>query len=112
MDPPYQGVCGDRDQRYAPSIDHLDFCHELKKLNDRNCRFVVSYDGRTGEKTFGEPLPNDLQLLHLEIRAGRSTQATLLGRSQITYESLYLSPALVSEVDAAGRRSPRQLSFA
>ena len=56
--------------------------------------YVVSYDGRTGDKEYGEPLPADLGLLHFEIRVGRSTQATLLGRSCVTYESLYLSPSL------------------
>lgn len=98
MDPPYQGVCGNRDQRYAPKMTHHQFCCELESLNSRGLMYVVSYDGRTGEKQFGEPLPADLKLLHLEIRVGRSTQATLLGRSCVTYESLYLSPALGKRV--------------
>lgn len=94
LDPPYQGVSGRRDSRYGARIDHERFCQELDKLNRRGCRFLVSYDGRTGDKTFGDPLPSDLDLVRLEIRAGRSSQATLLGRSQLTYESLYLSPTL------------------
>ncbi|MBN2210493.1 MAG: DNA adenine methylase [Sedimentisphaerales bacterium] len=94
MDPPYQGVCGDRDQRYLPKIDHDEFCTELEKLNKRNICYIISYDGRTGDKTYGQPLPDSLNLTHLELEAGRSTQATLLGRSDITYESLYLSPNL------------------
>lgn len=94
MDPPYQGVCGRRGQRYLPKVDHEEFCVELKKLNARNVMFAVSYDGRTGEKTYGPPLPEWLNLTHIEIRAGRSTQATLLGRSDVTYESLYVSPSL------------------
>ena len=94
LDPPYQGVSGRRDSRYGARIDHQLFCHELEKLNRRGCRFLVSYDGRTGDKTFGDPLPRELDLVRLEIRAGRSSQATLLGRSQLTYESLYLSPTL------------------
>lgn len=94
MDPPYQGVCGERDQRYAPKMTHDQFCCELERLNSRDLMYLVSYDGRTGEKQYGKPLPADLGLLHLEIRAGRSTQATLLGRSCVTYESLYVSPAL------------------
>ncbi|MEK6798857.1 MAG: DNA adenine methylase [Planctomycetota bacterium] len=94
MDPPYQGVCGDRDQRYAPKLIHDQFCSELEFLNSRGVMYVVSYDGRTGEKRYGAPLPAELKLLHLEIRVGRSTQATLLGRDSVTYESLYLSPAL------------------
>lgn len=94
MDPPYQGVCGERDQRYAPKFLHREFCDELESLNQRGLMYVVSYDGRTGDKRHGEPLPKELKLLHLEIRVGRSTQATLLGRSCVTYESLYISPRL------------------
>ncbi len=94
MDPPYQGVCGDRDQRYLPKIDHDEFCAELDKLNRRNICYIISYDGRTGNKTYGRPMPDFLELTHIELVAGRSTQATLLGRSDITYESLYLSPNL------------------
>ncbi|MBI3246629.1 MAG: DNA adenine methylase [Deltaproteobacteria bacterium] len=111
MDPPYQGVCGQRDQRYLPRFEHDEFCDELDKLNARGILFVVSYDGRTGSKTFGEPLPVSLGLKHLEIRAGRSTQATLLGRSEVTYESLYLSPALVEALPRRARRIERQLAF-
>ena len=92
MDPPYQGVCGNRDQRYLPKIEHDEFCAELEKLNERNIRYVVSYDGRTGNKEYGQPMPDLLGLTHIELHAGRSTQATLLGRADVTYESLYLSP--------------------
>ena len=94
MDPPYQGVCGNRDQRYLPKFEHREFCLQLEKLNERNIRYAVSYDGRTGNKTYGRPMPDSLQLTRIELRAGRSTQATLLGRSDVTYESLYLSPNL------------------
>lgn len=111
MDPPYQGVCGPRDQRYLPKFKHDDFCNELARLNDRGILFVVSYDGRTGSKAFGQPLPASLGLKHLEIKAGRSTQATLLGRSDVTYESLYLSPALVKALPQRGHRTERQLSL-
>jgi DNA adenine methylase len=107
MDPPYQGVCKNRDSRYCPKIDHEEFCASLAALNDKGCMFVVSYDGRTGNKTYGKPLPKKLDLTHIEVHAGRSTQATLLGRDHDTYESLYLSPALVlllplSRVDSRG----------
>ena len=111
MDPPYQGVCGRRDQRYLPKFDHHEFCKELDVLNDRGIRFVVSYDGRTGSKAFGQPLPASLGLTRLEIKAGRSTQATLLGRSDVTYESLYLSPAVVKTLSQRGPKTDHQLSL-
>jgi len=58
-----------------------------------------SYDGRTGQKVHGRPLPRDLRLCHIELAAGRSSQETLLGRAEITYESLYLSPALTERLE-------------
>ncbi len=96
MDPPYQGVCGRSNQRYLPKFDHDEFCFELAKLNEKNIMFAVSYDGRTGAKTYGPNLPKNLNLIHFELCVGRTTQATLLGRNVTTYESLYLSPTLVS----------------
>jgi DNA adenine methylase len=109
MDPPYQGVCGNRDQRYLPTISHAEFCDALERLNDRGIMFAVSYDGRTGDKVYGERLPDRLNLLHLEIRAGRSTQSTLLGRNDVTYEGFYVSPSLASHIHASPTSPSNQL---
>jgi len=100
MDPPYQGVCGDRDSRYFAGISYEEYVSTLAKLNEQQVRYAVSYDGRTGNKTFGKVLPDSLLLTLIELEAGRSTQATLLGREAITVESLYLSPRLAAEVSA------------
>lgn len=101
MDPPYQGVCDDRDSRYFSRISYEEFVSVLSELNTRQIRYAVSYDGRTGDKTFGNRLPEILSLTLIELEAGRSTQATLLGRDAITVESLYLSPRLAIEVEAS-----------
>ncbi len=95
MDPPYQGVSGERDSRYSSALRREEFIASLRAMNRRGLSYLVSYDGRTGEKTYGEPLPDDLDLDMVELNAGRSTQATLLGREHITFESLYISRALV-----------------
>lgn len=95
MDPPYQGVCASRDPRYFKGVPFDDFVEALDNLNKRQISYIVSYDGRTGSKTFGTPLPEFLALYLIEIEAGRSSQATLLGRQDNTVESLYLAPALV-----------------
>jgi DNA adenine methylase len=108
MDPPYQGVYETRDTRYAPKVDRQEFCEALAAMNRRKTMFLVSYDGRCGDKQYGEPLPARLRLTRLELCAGRSTQATLLGRDDVTYESLYLSPALVSEVGRPRNRGQRR----
>lgn len=98
MDPPYQGVCGNRDQRYCPVFEHATFCRAIEKLNSRNIRFMISYDGRTGDKVYGVPIPPNCHLTRFEIFAGRSSQATLLGRQEETVESLYLSPNLAMSI--------------
>jgi DNA adenine methylase len=96
LDPPYQGVVGTRDPRYHSHVVFDEFVETLNTLNDRCIPYLVSYDGRTGNKKHGNTLPDFLELKHLEIDAGRSSQATLLGKSIITYESLYLSPWLIT----------------
>lgn len=98
MDPPYQGVCGNRDTRYLASVQFCEFVEVLEQLNSRGIKYIVSYNGRTGKKVHGRLLPENLRLMHIEIDAGRSTQATLLGRDDATYESLYLSPSLSDEL--------------
>ena len=103
MDPPYQGVCGERDPRYLKSVLFDDFVEGLCTLNARGISYVVSYDGRTGGKVHGRALPRELNLRHIELHAGRSSQETLLGRDAITIESLYLSPALTDRLKLSRR---------
>jgi DNA adenine methylase len=91
MDPPYQGVCGDHDSRYFSGINHNEFIGILQKLTDQKISFIVSYDGSCGNKTYGEEIPESLDVEHIQLCAGRSSQSTLLGKNEITYESLYVS---------------------
>lgn len=96
MDPPYMGVSGGRDGRYHQGLDLERFLAELEAANARGLRYLISFDGRLGERSYGPALPASLGLLRLELDAGRSSQATLSGREERTVESLYLSPALVA----------------
>lgn len=98
MDPPYQGTSSGRDQRYINGVAFDSFVEQLDKLNSRSISFILSYDGRTGDRTYGKALPEELNLTKLEIDAGRSSQATLLGQDSRTYEALFLSPALVAKI--------------
>lgn len=100
MDPPYQGTSFTRDHRYLNGLSYDDFSSALVGMNKRHISYVVSYDGAMGGKAYGKQLPNSLCLKRLEIKAGRSSQATLLGRNAETTESLYLSPALVARLDS------------
>jgi DNA adenine methylase len=99
MDPPYQGTGVNGGFNYAGNIEFDNFIVSLFDLNNRKVPFILSYDGRTGNKTYGNPLPDNLDLTKIEINAGRSSQATLLSRNEITYEALYLSPALIDKID-------------
>jgi DNA adenine methylase len=100
LDPPWQGTSGKKDPRYAFLLDYDALIAELDRLNSRDVPFILSFDGICGTKEYGESLPASLSLKHVLLNAGRSTQATLLGRSDITYESLYLSPALIERLRA------------
>lgn len=94
LDPPYQGVSGGRDPRYVAGVDLPRLVAALHDLNRRHIRYLLSFDGRTGSKHYGAPLPGELRLHRVALAAGRSSQATLSGRVAHTEESLYLSPAL------------------
>ena len=107
MDPPYQGVCGTRDPRYISEVQFDEFVDVLGVLNESGSSFIISYDGRNDLRTYGRPLPQSLELLHLEVNAGTSTQATLLGRRATTVESLYLSPALADRLGGASAARDR-----
>jgi DNA adenine methylase len=99
MDPPYQGTSFTRDHRYLNGLSYEEFVESLFQMNDHNLSYIISYDGITGEKAHGKLLPESLHFKRLQIHAGRSSQATLLGNTHETIESLYLSPSLVRRLD-------------
>lgn len=98
LDPPYQGVCSTRDNRYFSGIKYDDFVCAIDKLNQRNIDFVISYDGKCGDKTYGNDLPRDLNLKKVLLKAGLSSQSLLLGKKETTFESLYISRGLSQNV--------------
>lgn len=111
MDPPYQGVCGNRDPRYRKPVSYDEFVDALTDLNKRHVPFVISYDGRRGSQEYGLPLPDSLNLRRLHVRAGRSSQSTLIGRDDVTVESLYLSQDIWCALDAQSELIPEQSSL-
>ncbi|MCK9170351.1 MAG: DNA adenine methylase [Treponema sp.] len=109
MDPPYQGVCGDRDSRYFAGISHCEFVEELRNLHNRGISFIVSYDGKLGKKSYGKELPKDIGLEHVFLNAGRSSQATLLGKKDETIESLYVTRDLIEVVEKIEKENQNEL---
>jgi DNA adenine methylase len=91
MDPPYQGVTNTRDNRYFSGVPFAEFADALELLNKKSVDFLISYDGECGGKEYGEELPTDLECKKMLLNAGTSSQATLLGRKEITFEALYVS---------------------
>jgi len=96
MDPPYQGTTYGRDKRYFAQIEREALVSGLVDLNSRNIRFLLSYDGMTGDVEYGEPLPTHLAMRRLMMKVGRSSQATLNGRNAMTVESVYVSQNLTN----------------
>lgn len=94
MDPPYQGVSNVRDSRYYSGIEFHDFVEAVDNLNRRGIDFLISYDGKRGDKQYGEDLPEELGLQKVLLNAGLSSQSMLLGKKEITYEALYVSKGL------------------
>ena len=95
LDPPYEGTSSGINKRYYKGVDRGRLIATLNDLNQRGVPYLLSYDGCCGTTTYGSPLPEELHLTRLELIAGRSSQATLSGRSEITVESLYISQNLI-----------------
>jgi DNA adenine methylase len=94
LDPPWQGTTEGPDKRYHQGFERVRLEHLLADLNARRVPWILSYDGCSGARTYGDPLPAALWGAHLRLPAGRSSQSTLAGRAEHTVESLYLSPGL------------------
>ena len=97
MDPPWQGTSNKANPRYAYLLDLDELIQSFEELNERQVPYIISFDGVCGDKKYGKDLPEHLKLKKLLLNAGRSTQATLLGKDDITMESLYLSPSFLSK---------------
>lgn len=115
MDPPYQGTSNKKDSRYLAGLNLDEFISNLKLLNIKKVPFLISFDGKLGNKTYGNDLPEKLDLKKIMIEVGRSTTSTLLGNEEITYESLYISKSLELKLDMALPEEltlkPRQLQL-
>ena len=95
LDPPYQGVTDTRDKRYYSGLCFEELVEALNVLNAKGVDFLISYDGTCGEKKYGRDLPESLGCKKFLLNAGASTQSTLLGKHDITFESLYVSRSLL-----------------
>ncbi len=102
MDPPYQGTSEGRDSRYFQGVPRHAIVEMLKYLSEKRVQFVLSYDGHCGDKTYGKPLPSNLNAQRVLLNVGRSSQATLNGGSAETVESVYLSAGVALQTAPSG----------
>ena len=112
MDPPYLGTSIGRDKRYHRQIMREELVDGLEDLRRRNVPFALSYDGMTGGRAYGPPLPESLGLVRLLLHAGTSSQSTLSGRKEETVESLYVTPGLAGSAGDAVCAGAAQVSLA
>ena len=99
LDPPYQGVSSTRDNRYFSGLAYDEFSESIEILNRKNIDYIISYDGECGDREYGYDLPESLNCTKFLLNAGTSTQATLLGKKNITFESLYVSKNIAKIID-------------
>ncbi len=104
MDPPYEGTSTGTDKRYYESMDRVRLIRALEGLDRRGVPYMLSYDGQSGTKRYGDYLPEHLDVKRIELAAGRSSQATLNGRNETTIESLYVSRSLLDRPRATETR--------
>lgn len=99
MDPPYQGVTNVRDNRYFSGVPFDEFAAAIEILNRKGVDYLISYDGECGGKEYGDELPLELGCKKILLNAGLSSQATLLGKKETTFEALYVSRNLQPYMD-------------
>lgn len=104
LDPPWEGTSTGPDRRYLEGLQRDRLVTALEALDARGVPFLLSYDGRHGTKRYGSWLPAGVAAERVELAAGRSSQATLHGRSVLTVESLYVGRHVHAAV--TGRRDP------
>lgn len=112
LDPPYLGTSIGRDTRYHQQLTQEQVCEGIVELRGRDVPFALSYDGTTGGREYGPPLPASLALTQLFLHAGISSQSTLAGRKEETVESLYITPGLAEPVKGVIRWGGEQATLA
>lgn len=90
LDPPYFHTVG----RYygTKSIDFNEFLDYLDGLNQRGVKFMLSFDGKRGDKDYTVELPSELYKRHELVPSGNSSFKKVMDKqSQQVYESLYMN---------------------
>lgn len=89
LDPPYAGTKG----RYIPGeFNHDEFYHELERLNAVSARWVLTFDGRAGRRSYETNIPSELYRVRLGLPTGNSPFTKLMKTGiDAVVESVYLN---------------------
>lgn len=88
LDPPYFHTKG----RYYGTIDYDTFLSFLNDLNNRNIRYMLSFDGIRGDDDYTVDLPKELYVRHVMIPSGNSSFKKVMDKQSLkVVESLYLN---------------------
>ena len=93
MDPPYANFEG---MYFLSGFDSKKFFKLIDNLNERNIKWFLSYDGKTGDDDRTEQIPVKYSN-HIYINSGASNFKKLKSKSvgtnpdDIVYDSLYIS---------------------
>lgn len=89
MDPPYFNTKG----MYFGGIDFCELFGNLKVLCEKNIKYVMSFDGMSGDDDNTCNVPKDCYKEHLYIKSGNSSFKRTIGKDKhaMVYESLYMN---------------------
>lgn len=89
FDPPY---LGGKKMYLRDSFQFPDFLAELDRLNRLGVRWVLTFDGRAGERVYEHSIPHDLYRVTRPIRTGYSTFRRVMNKHlDVVEESVYLN---------------------
>lgn len=89
MDPPYANTKG----MYFGGIDLSIFYSVLETLCNKNVKFALSFDGKSGDVDNTCDIPTKCYKKHLYIKSGNSSFKRIIGKDKnaIVYESIYIN---------------------
>lgn len=88
LDPPYFHTSG----QYFGAIDYDRFVEYLEQLNVKGVKYLLSFDGRRGNKDYTVDIPKELYKRHKYLPSGNSAFKKVVGGEiQQVFESLYMN---------------------
>lgn len=89
LDPPYGGT---KDRYTKIEFDLNDFYGELKRLNSIGVKWMLTFDGIAGDRTYAFAPPVDLYERQFSIRTGNSAFIKLMEQKRdVIQESVYMN---------------------